>query len=317
MKKLFIAAVSIIALSMSTIAQTKAADSDKSGLSPEGQAELKKILDEYPKFDEEKASKELLDKNKKDFDLKFSKEKLNEFQKQADKLYVPFKLGETITVQTRRKSYTGAFGGIVGEKIKVGFDFVPTIDLSQDILDKANTDLMMRKQQDYLKENYSTPKKEFEMLANASRKKYVKEQKDLYDGKQKADLIAEKKFIDKYPVLKVEVIEGFLNIADDVLKKTVVDKIKEEYSKSQPLASSQKETVEKIIIRIANDNKTVVLLDNKLQSKEAVEEEKEKKLREDKKKESEDLTKLNDEKISINIKKETNESDSEPKVSNE
>ena len=48
-----------------------------------------------------------------------------------------------------------------------------------------------------------------------------------------------------------------------------------------------------------------------------MEEEKEKKLREDKKKESEDLTKLNDEKISINIKKETNESDSEPKVSNE
>ena len=100
----------------------------------------------------------------------FSKEKLIEIQRQADKLYQPFKEGETITVQTRRKSYTGAFGGMVGGKLKVGVELVPTVDLSQEILDRAKPDLMMKRQQDFIMANYYIPKKEFEVRSANSQK---------------------------------------------------------------------------------------------------------------------------------------------------
>lgn len=81
----------------------------------------------------------------------------------SQKLYAPFKEGEIITVETRRKVYTGAFGGMVGGKLKVGHDLVPTIDLPQDLIDKAKPDLMLKKQQDFLKDNYFAPKRESEM----------------------------------------------------------------------------------------------------------------------------------------------------------
>ncbi len=72
--------------------------------------------------------------------------------------------GETITVETRKKTYTGAFGGMVGGKLKVGLDLVPIVDLSQDILDRANPELMMKRQQDFIKANYYAPKKRFDYI---------------------------------------------------------------------------------------------------------------------------------------------------------
>lgn len=109
-------------------------------------------------------------KNIYNTELDFSKEKLYELQKMSQQLYVPFKEGETITVETRRKVYTGAFGGMVGGKLKIGQDLVPTIDLPQDIIDRANPDLMLKKQQDFLKENYFVPKRESEMKFSVSKK---------------------------------------------------------------------------------------------------------------------------------------------------
>ena len=84
-----------------------------------------------------------------------------------------------ITVETKRKVYTGAFGGMVGGKLKVGLDFVPIVDVSQDILDRANPDFMIKRQQDFIRENYITPKREF-------------------------DLINKKKLGDKYPATQKE-----------------------------------------------------------------------------------------------------------------
>jgi hypothetical protein len=68
---------------------------------------------------------------------------------------------------------------MVGGKLKVGLDFVPIVDLSQDILDRANPDLMIKRQQDFIRENYITPKREF-------------------------DLINKKKLGDKYPATQKE-----------------------------------------------------------------------------------------------------------------
>lgn len=109
-------------------------------------------------------------KNIYNTELDFSKEKLYELQKMSEKLFVPLKEGETITVETRRKSYTGAFGGMAGGKMKIGLDLVPTIDLAQDIIDRANPDLMLKKQQDFLKDNYYIPKRESEMKLVVSKK---------------------------------------------------------------------------------------------------------------------------------------------------
>jgi hypothetical protein len=53
---------------------------------------------------------------------------------------------------------------MVGGKLKVGLDFVPTVDLSQDIIDRANPDLMIKRQQDFIRENYTAPKKEFDLI---------------------------------------------------------------------------------------------------------------------------------------------------------
>ena len=270
MLKMFCLIVICLTVCCNSFAQTKDVDYEKSGLSPEGQVELKKVLDEYPKFDEEKPSKDFDDKNKKDFDVKFSKEKLNEVRKQGDNLFAPFKQGEPITVETRKKTYTGAFGGMVGGKLKVGTDFVPTVDLSQDILDKANSDLMMKKQQDYLKENYYTPKKEFEMQINASKKKYAEEQKELYE-KQKADSIAEKKLNDKYPVLSDKAIDEIVNVPGSKLKDVICSKIKDEYSKAQPLKASQADTIKDILEIITKGDSAVVVFENKIIAKEIAE----------------------------------------------
>jgi hypothetical protein len=113
-------------------------------------------------------------KNTNSANQDFSKEKLREIQEQAEKLYQPFKDGEIITVATRRKVYTGAFGGMMGGKLKVGMELVPTIDLSQDVMDKSNPDLMLKKQQDFIKENYYIPKRESEMRLTVSKKEQNK-----------------------------------------------------------------------------------------------------------------------------------------------
>jgi hypothetical protein len=94
----------------------------------------------------------------------------------SEKLFAPLKEGGIITVETRRKAYTGAFGGMVGGKLKVGQDFVPTVDLSPDIIDRANPDLMLKKQQDFLKDNYYIPKRESEMKLVVSKKESAQEQ---------------------------------------------------------------------------------------------------------------------------------------------
>lgn len=107
-------------------------------------------------------------------ELDFSKEKLYELQKMSQQLYAPFKEGEIITVETRRKAYTGAFGGMVGGKLKIGQDLVPTIDLPQEIIDRANPDLMLKRQQDFVKENYYIPKRESEMKLIVTKKEYDK-----------------------------------------------------------------------------------------------------------------------------------------------
>jgi hypothetical protein len=87
---------------------------------------------------------------------------------------VPFKQGEIITVETRRKTYTGAFGGMAGGKLKVGLDLVPTIDLSEDITERADPELMLKKKQDFIKRNYYIPKREHEMKLIVSKKEYEK-----------------------------------------------------------------------------------------------------------------------------------------------
>jgi hypothetical protein len=65
---------------------------------------------------------------------------------------------------------------MLGGKLKVGVELVPTIDLSQDVMDKSNPDLMLKKQQDFIKENYYIPKRESEMRLTVSKKEQNKSQ---------------------------------------------------------------------------------------------------------------------------------------------
>ena len=113
----------------------------------------------------------------------------------AEELFHYFKKGEFITVETRQKTYTGAFGGLSDDKIMVGLDFVPTSNISQDILDRINPELMIFQKQQYIKNNYFEPKKVAEESYKKSQDDYVKEQKaNIVKG-----IILEKKLLEEYP----------------------------------------------------------------------------------------------------------------------
>jgi hypothetical protein len=99
-------------------------------LDKEGVEKLAKFIAELPKLDVKAL--------RADVAKKFPEELLNAVKAEAEAKYAAYKIGETISVVTRRKSYVGAFGGMVDGKMLVGNQLIPTIDLTQENLDKAN-----------------------------------------------------------------------------------------------------------------------------------------------------------------------------------
>ena len=165
MKSIYIAGMTATALAMTLFAahplsggaQEAQAEFNEAGelaqvakfsdsLDDEGRKLLNEFVQILPKLDVKKVKAEtagkfplaLLEKIKADFDAN----------------YAPYKIGEIITVATRVKIYTGPFGGMREGKMLVGNNLVPTIDLMQETLDKANPEVISEKRRAYLKKNY-------------------------------------------------------------------------------------------------------------------------------------------------------------------
>lgn len=120
------------------------------GLDDEGKRLLNEFVQVLPKLDAKKLKAETAEK--------FPLSALDALKAEFDAKNAPFKIGETITVATRIKVYTGPFGGMRDGKLVVGNKLVPTIDLTQETMDRANPEIIAEKRREFLKKNYYDPK---------------------------------------------------------------------------------------------------------------------------------------------------------------
>ncbi len=126
-------------------------------LDDEGRRLLNEFVQVLPKLDAKKLKAETAEK--------FPLSMLERLKAEFDAKCAPFKIGETVTVATRIKVYTGAFGGMKDGKMLVGNKLVPTIDLSQETMDRANPEIVAEKRRDFLKRSYYEPKAAYMLKA--------------------------------------------------------------------------------------------------------------------------------------------------------
>lgn len=215
-----------------------------SALSPEGQVILNKFIEDYPKFDS----------NNDEVNKKFTKNMLAEVQLKADKLYVLIKEGERITVSTSRRTYSGAYGGMVGGGLKIGVDVIPTIDLNNDFLDRFDSGKIDLKFKKYLQDNFYIPKNDF-----------IKKQMTDYKNKKLDAIDATGKDLEaKYPVLTPDKIDSIILAEDDFTRNNLFNLISRKYPETLPIQSDLDNTLLNIIKDIVEKDNKYALIDKKI-----------------------------------------------------
>lgn len=126
-------------------------------LDEEGCRLLNEFVQVLPKLDVKKLKAETNDK--------FPLSMLESLKAEFDAKHAPFKIGETVTVVTRVKVYKGPFGGMKDGRLVVGNKLVPTIDLTQDTIDRANPVVSADKRRDFLQRAYYAPKAAYMLKA--------------------------------------------------------------------------------------------------------------------------------------------------------
>lgn len=136
-KKIIFASFSILAISFISLFSE---DVSLSRISPRGKQFYEEQKDKFPPFENDK------------------------YQKEAEAKYPLTKIGEQITIVTRRNTYTGKFGGMKGNSIIVGDKALPTVDIPPDDLIKYSEELNKKKRDEYIskfKNEYNQKVKEY------------------------------------------------------------------------------------------------------------------------------------------------------------
>lgn len=144
------------------------------------QAEYRKFERDYKQFNATKYEKEYTSKNKSRVNETYTKNYYDKVVAQAKKLYSPIKINDEITVSTRLRKYTGKFGGVFGNRIKVGRYWVPTIDLPKDLLDRMKPEKVKKNRIEYVQKYYYQARDAAEKLYKRRVKNYVNKFKKEY-----------------------------------------------------------------------------------------------------------------------------------------
>ena len=165
------------------------------------QSVFNKAERDFKEFESSKYIKEYTSKHKNRVNETFTKKYYEKVVADAKKKFMPINKGDVITVKTRVRSYTGKFAGMYGNRIKVGHYWVPTIDLSKELLERMNPELVKKNRIDYVQKNYYKARDAAALLynrqvnnyVNGFRKKYYldRSQKmiDVWTAQYRADVI--------------------------------------------------------------------------------------------------------------------------------
>jgi hypothetical protein len=150
------------------------------------------------------------------------------YDKEAEERYPLVKIGDQITINTKRNSYTGKFGGMKGSLIIVGDKTLPTIDISEEELLRYSADKNQK-----------------------ARNAYVKKFSDEYNSKKLEfiDNLKEEIFF-QYPALdEKKLLSLFHKIGDKEKRKTYIDAYRNSYEEALPITESLAETEKNLLTK--------------------------------------------------------------------
>lgn len=137
------------------------------------QAVFTKAERDFKEFDSSKHIDAYTSKHKSRVNEVFTKKYYDKVVADAKKKFMPINKGDVITVATRMRSYTGKFGGIHGNRIKVGHYWVPTIDLPKSLIERMSPALVKKNRIDYVQRYYYKARDAAASLYNRQVKNYV------------------------------------------------------------------------------------------------------------------------------------------------
>ena len=249
-----------------------------SKLSYEGKNELYKIINDYKKFDRENLEKDLEVRFPNEVNKLFTKEKLDAVTKEAESLYKYCKVGDTVTIETQYKTFRGEYIGkktinnlnLTGKSLDVifvGDDSIPISALNPKQIEMLfeTPQKMLVKQREYINSNFNNEKSSYLEMITAKQTQAMDECKRKYDAEKKEYIepIIKKMQI-TYPILNEATIESLIRIKKDKDKNVLKTLVKEEYSKAQPLTTTQAEVLKIILAKICLENKEYVLCDEQI-----------------------------------------------------
>jgi hypothetical protein len=121
-----------------------------------------KAMTEGRKLSARKIKKMVVAKAEKLTQLEFTAKMKSAVIKKAVRMYVPFKVGERVSVRMRSgggyQIVKGTFSGIYGSKVKIGFRYVPLIDMDKKTKDRFYPDKMRSCRKEYLQHKFYNPK---------------------------------------------------------------------------------------------------------------------------------------------------------------
>ncbi|HRU01525.1 MAG TPA: PA14 domain-containing protein [Victivallales bacterium] len=168
-------------------------------ISPKGKSVYEEKKDDYPPFELEK------------------------YQKEAESKYPMVKIGDEITISTRRNTYRGKFGGVKGNTIIVGDKVLPTVDIPPGELTKYSEELNKKARDAYISK--------FRNEYNAKRIEYRENLKE--------------EIYLKYPALDSKKINSlFSKISDKDAKAKYIEFYEKQYEESLPLENKSIEQLE-------------------------------------------------------------------------
>lgn len=221
-------------------------------------------MDRYPPFNEDKLIREFEKDNPYQAPSMFSESKLDDIKKEADEKFPIYQVGQTVTVHNRRGAVSGTYRGLYqnNQKIKVGNRFILLLDLPKDERIRFDGAAAKANRERYVKEGFLDPKEKYIREYRAKREKFLLQAKAEYYKKKQIDLNAALKAIrDSYTPLRENILVEVVAVEDEGLREDVSRRINEMYNAALPLTKSQRETVDEIILQLAENDKRYDILD--------------------------------------------------------